>query len=407
MAEPKKIFIASSKAAMQLAKSLQSEMLRLNDQLVVEVWDVFPNGENFLDALIEKCRLCSFAIILFTQDDKVVGKDNVILAPRDNVIFELGLFIGGLGLNPRRCFVVSTVDEDAIPSDYRSRKVIRIDQDLDLNDQQACDRAVVAPADQIAKAIDKVPAHITLGVQVLSTSEMEDLERKHPLGVLKIDNNAIAVVINSSSPVESSDRRFAINVIENLRKNANYCYFMGTFDEYCNHAANLVYKIATATLGDPNSGEVSDEIISQNIEMVKQNLAAMKKHLNVHFLTDPRVDFCVHNTNYPDAAVCYLRHATTNTFLKWELGKEAQKWTADLNKLCPSCLKKNWAIGIFHSTNDIPIDLRHEGAKKKIVGERQDTLLRLISDNFPEGVRKALSTDLASSCFANETTNAA
>ena len=38
-----------------------------------------------------------FAILVLTADDLVASRDVLSTAPRDNVLFELGLFMGGLG----------------------------------------------------------------------------------------------------------------------------------------------------------------------------------------------------------------------------------------------------------------------------------------------------------------------
>ena len=38
-----------------------------------------------------------FAVLLLSPDDKVISRDTTSDAPRDNIVFELGLFMGALG----------------------------------------------------------------------------------------------------------------------------------------------------------------------------------------------------------------------------------------------------------------------------------------------------------------------
>ena len=57
-----------------------------------------------------------FAIFVLTPDDKTEQRDQFGLTPRDNVIFELGLFIGRLG--PKKTFMVRPRGVDLlIPTD--------------------------------------------------------------------------------------------------------------------------------------------------------------------------------------------------------------------------------------------------------------------------------------------------
>jgi predicted nucleotide-binding protein len=57
-----------------------------------------------------------FAALVFGPDDKVMSRGGEEMAPRDNVIFELGLFMGGL--RRERTFVVKEQRTDIkIPTD--------------------------------------------------------------------------------------------------------------------------------------------------------------------------------------------------------------------------------------------------------------------------------------------------
>lgn len=57
----------------------------------------FPLTSNTLDALLDAVASVDFALLVLSPDDKVEKRKTTKMAPRDNVIFELGLFLGVLG----------------------------------------------------------------------------------------------------------------------------------------------------------------------------------------------------------------------------------------------------------------------------------------------------------------------
>src|SRR5215213_8849373 len=95
------IFVASSAKSLPRAYAVQRA---LNSVANVTVWknpDAFPPGAETLTPLLEKAFTTDFAIFLFTKDDNVTPQGNptgvASEKPRDNVIFEFGLFYGALG----------------------------------------------------------------------------------------------------------------------------------------------------------------------------------------------------------------------------------------------------------------------------------------------------------------------
>jgi hypothetical protein len=66
----------------------------------VTVWDEAPEfemGESILSGLIKVGEGYDFALLVFGQDDSTMMSDVAITTVRDNVIFELGLFMGHMG----------------------------------------------------------------------------------------------------------------------------------------------------------------------------------------------------------------------------------------------------------------------------------------------------------------------
>lgn len=88
---------------LKVAKALQ---VLLDHACEVTIWSqgVFGLSRGTLESLVHALDEYDFAILVLTADDLVSSRGEALDAPRDNVLFELGLFMGGLGRN--RTFIV-------------------------------------------------------------------------------------------------------------------------------------------------------------------------------------------------------------------------------------------------------------------------------------------------------------
>jgi len=109
-----RIFIGSASESLGIARMLER---RLQFKAEIVIWDAMMVviGEHTIDALINLVDTIDFAIMVFSNDDKVSSRGIHFEAPRDNVIFELGLFMSKLGKN--RTFIVNNISGLKIPSD--------------------------------------------------------------------------------------------------------------------------------------------------------------------------------------------------------------------------------------------------------------------------------------------------
>lgn len=110
------IFIGSTVEGLPIAREIQANFT--HDPFVVKVWEkgIFNVGATPIEDLIKIVSECDFGIMVVTPDDKVVSRGECRDAPRDNVIFELGLLIGAIGR--QRTFIVSPRKTDIkIPTD--------------------------------------------------------------------------------------------------------------------------------------------------------------------------------------------------------------------------------------------------------------------------------------------------
>lgn len=92
-----RLFIGSSAENLPVAREIQSGLS--HDKMIVTVWTdgVFRASKTSVESLLVAVRASDFAVLLITPDDIVLSRDVESPAPRDNVVFELGLFMGLMG----------------------------------------------------------------------------------------------------------------------------------------------------------------------------------------------------------------------------------------------------------------------------------------------------------------------
>jgi prolyl-tRNA editing enzyme YbaK/EbsC (Cys-tRNA(Pro) deacylase) len=120
-----KVFVASSLEAKAEDKFVRG-VLEENSVDVITWRDIFHVGEFSLDSLLNISQEIHGAIIISTPDDKVWYRGSELFAPRDNILFEMGLFIKALGA--KQVALVFCKDEKGltpkIPTDISGLNVI-------------------------------------------------------------------------------------------------------------------------------------------------------------------------------------------------------------------------------------------------------------------------------------------
>jgi hypothetical protein len=109
------LFIGSSSEGLSIARALQAELDQVCEP---EVWTqgVFEPTSTTIGTLLQRAQSADFAALVLTPDDPVVRRGDNIIEARDNVVFELGLFLGSLG--SRRVFIIHPHNLDPmLPSD--------------------------------------------------------------------------------------------------------------------------------------------------------------------------------------------------------------------------------------------------------------------------------------------------
>ena len=108
-------FIGSSTKGLDAAKAVQSE-LEYVAECIVWSQGVFGLSEGTLESLVKILGKLDFAVLVLTPDDLLYRNEESIPVPRDNVLLELGMFIGGLGRD-RTFIVVNKEAKMHLPTD--------------------------------------------------------------------------------------------------------------------------------------------------------------------------------------------------------------------------------------------------------------------------------------------------
>lgn len=151
--KPSKVFIASSTEGSSITETIQ-ELLNQNlrEKIEVRPWTrEFELSKTYIETLEEVSDEFDFAIIILTPDDISTSRSEIKQTPRDNVIFELGLFMGSLGRN--RCFIVREKRPDLkIPTDLLGIK----EASFRLSTKSDLKTALSRPCSQIIEIIKKL-----------------------------------------------------------------------------------------------------------------------------------------------------------------------------------------------------------------------------------------------------------
>lgn len=101
-----RIFIASASEGLDVARQAQRSLqARLRGHAEVVLWpEAFDLSATYIESLERALTEFDFALLVASGADRTRSRGREAASPRDNVVFEAGLFMGRLGRN--RCFVL-------------------------------------------------------------------------------------------------------------------------------------------------------------------------------------------------------------------------------------------------------------------------------------------------------------
>ncbi|MBR4624907.1 MAG: nucleotide-binding protein [Alphaproteobacteria bacterium] len=133
-----RIFIGSSTEGIEIAKKIQ-EFFSKDYECVLWTNGVFNSTQSVLETLLRESEFCDFGIMLFTNDDYMVSRNNLFESARDNVIFEYGLFLGRLGLDKA---IVICENGVKVPSDFLGFELAKFDKSKSPNDHLSLEKCL-------------------------------------------------------------------------------------------------------------------------------------------------------------------------------------------------------------------------------------------------------------------------
>src|SRR5580765_2795632 len=147
-----RVFIGSSVQHEDIAYALQEE---LQHDATVKVWPqgIFEAGSNALDDLIKATGDFDFGIFIFAPEDKITVKQTQALTVRDNVLFELGLFLGKLGKERNFYLIPAESSKSHVASDLEGVTPLKFQMPDSTDDLQS---ALGPAANQVRKRMKKL-----------------------------------------------------------------------------------------------------------------------------------------------------------------------------------------------------------------------------------------------------------
>jgi hypothetical protein len=142
MPEQEIIFVGSSTEGQRYARAVLAALenaererrTATSPSIELRAWwheDVFKAGEVFIESLEREAASATAAVLVFSPDDDASIREQSVKVPRDNVVFEYGMFVSLLR-RPRVAIV--QVDDARLPTDISGVAVIRLAAGTDDDD---------------------------------------------------------------------------------------------------------------------------------------------------------------------------------------------------------------------------------------------------------------------------------
>lgn len=200
------LFIASSVEGIPVAEAIREQLSY--DPLKIRLWSdpgIFGLSETAIESLEKSLEIFDFGVIVLTPDDILRIRGEEITAPRDNLILELGMFIGRIGR--KRAFIVTPKNKKIkLPSDLHGvtlayyKEVSTGDDEHDVGD--ACNKIRRSIKQAPPTTIDELIKKLTipeLTIEYCLWMYKEYLKTDGEPPVLKVD--AQITVTNSRGKV--------------------------------------------------------------------------------------------------------------------------------------------------------------------------------------------------------------
>lgn len=168
MSEKKRIFIGSSSESKRIADAVYSYFEYKHE---TRIWSaVFDASTVTINEITKQANESDFAIMILGEDDILSSRGETYSSARDNVILELGIFIGSLGLD--NCFIV-------IPSS--SEHKIKIASDLSGVTLLKYNSSKENPSESVLTACGEIERKISRSPE--KKTNQESVKQINPMGI--------------------------------------------------------------------------------------------------------------------------------------------------------------------------------------------------------------------------------
>lgn len=191
-----KVFIGSSKEGLPVARALEEYLV---DETEPILWtnDVFAPSSTIIESLEQVLDTVEFSVLVVTPDDLRTKREITAEVPRDNVVFELGLFMGKLGRD--RTFLVKVKRNNSdpqLPTDLLGMTVVSVDSARSDGDVAA---SVSPAASKVLRVIKKARRQQPLGERSNYQSVLLDEDQfLHAIASWPPSSNAITIALGDT-----------------------------------------------------------------------------------------------------------------------------------------------------------------------------------------------------------------
>jgi hypothetical protein len=320
-----KIFIASSSRTLTLAKELRENLQ--TDYCEATLWSDEDRSQPSatIDEMLDRAILqYDFAAVILARDDIIIrGRDDASARrSRDNCVFEAGLFMAALGRN--RCYIINSVKNQDLPSDFGGMISIPFDEPANLTDTQACSQAITTAATVLLRTIKSEAWSAPHAVRFLSDAEIFHRERlDYDGGYLREGGS---VVVYDTQPMAGVE--LSLQIRHNIDAGISYYDLIHFGDDSVEKLCQSLQVILVAGVGGTEKATDFKSRIGTIMEKQNEILDDLQnichsRHLVVSFFRDePHMCFRIHNANSPALAQLYARHQKFG-FILWLEGRGA------------------------------------------------------------------------------------
>jgi tetratricopeptide (TPR) repeat protein len=289
-----RLFIGSSTEGLSIAYAIQEN---LSYSAEITVWDqgVFNLSDTTIESLMSVIESTDFGVFVFTPDDitTIRGKKNITV--RDNVLFELGLFIGKIGR--KRSFIIMPDNSELhLPTDLLGITPGKYETNRSDGNQKA---ATGGCSNKIREAINKLGFIEEQDIQT-ETATIDKKEEKS-----KLDDWVEEIFINKnySQGIKILKKKVRYSKEEDVKINYGgyICYcelqldYKNGIEEYEKllktfPSNNIGYKAYAQSLMDNNNFDEAINIIDKGILKSSRKIGLTLMKADCSWLTNRKSD---------------------------------------------------------------------------------------------------------------------